>query len=342
MASTPISQAFQQSTCTLTVSGQAAQPNDWSTLSGNLHCLLDLPGGKPKQLEGDLSLLQDLSAVLERYARSLLSGQPQGTFSGTVAIRPLAYVTHRMTVRQGNGIGQADLSATQLYDLTEALAELRGTLPQLADLKLTRPKSWYAQPTGIAAMVVGGVGVAAAIAVLALGGGEANLRQEATTELSDANIALNEETAPASPPNARRGALPEGEPGDEVAAPSALATAPLPESAAPPAPEVDIVAESDGQSARTQGGDRLATLLQEWEAAWEAPADLNAAISYTVVVQSDGDIASALPLDEAAASGKDTTPFAEVPTTSPAELPADAQIVTVTFNPDSTVSVEEE
>ncbi|MEO1133160.1 MAG: DUF4335 domain-containing protein, partial [Cyanobacteria bacterium J06639_1] len=282
MASISISRAFQQSTCTLTVEGHAAQPNDWSTLSGNLRCSLDLPGSKPKQLEGDLSLLQDLSAVLERYARSLLSGQPQGTFSGTVAIRPLAYVTHRMTVRQGSGIGQADLSATQLYDLTEALAELRESLPQLADLTLPRPKSWYAQPTGIAALVVGGVGVAAAIAVLSLSGGEAELRQEATSELSDAGIALSEGTAPApaAPPNARRGALPEGDPSNTDAATSGLSAA------APSEPAEDAAAESEAQLARAESGDRLATLLAEWESAWEAPADLDVAISYTVVVQS--------------------------------------------------------
>ncbi|MEM6447863.1 MAG: DUF4335 domain-containing protein [Cyanobacteria bacterium P01_D01_bin.123] len=352
MASTPISRIYQQSTCTLTVTGQTTQPEDLSAISGNLNCQLDLKDTRGShQLTGDLALLQDLAAVLERYAQSLLSGQPQGTFSGTVAIRPLAYVIHRMTVRQGTGIGQADLSASQLFDLTEALAELRATVPHLNDLKLTQPKSWYAQPTGIAALLVGGVGVAAAIAVLATGGGETTLRQqESRTDSNSSEIALSESTLPAAP-DARRGTLPEGTPqgsdeqdGDvaRLSADSELSdnaassdTSPA-RPAAPPA--LSAAVENPDQPERPSDSDRGEALRQEWEEAWVAPIELDVDWAYTVVIEPDGAIVSALPIDEAAAAGKEQTPFAEVPTTSPATLPAEAQIFTVTFSPDGSVT----
>lgn len=333
-ASTPITRTYQQSTCTLTVSGQTTQPDDPSAIAGNLNCQLDLNSTKGEQhIAGDLSLLQDLTSVLERYARSLLGGQPQGTFSGTVAIRPLAHVTHRMTVRQGNGIGQADLSVTQLYDLTEALAELRASVPHLADLKLAPPPSWYVKPQGIAALVVGGVGVAAAIAVLATSGGETLVRQpEDSASSSESEIALSEGAVPITP-NARRGALPEG----DVSASQTEDEPPEIENALPVS---SAAVESPESPENISPSDRLESLRQEWDAAWSAPEDLDTAWAYTVVIEPDGKIASALPVDEAASTGKASTPFAEVPTTSPATLPAEAQVVTVTFASDG-VSVTE-
>ncbi|NJK64737.1 MAG: DUF4335 domain-containing protein [Synechococcaceae cyanobacterium SM2_3_1] len=175
-----ISQSYEHTSVALHLQGEAQTPSSTSLtpemISRGLQFRLEIKQAETlKLVQGDQSILLDLVQVLRRYLEFELRGQPQGTFSGTVAIRPLDFIFHRLTVRQGEGITQADLAMTQLYDLLEVLEDTSADLPQLAHLKTIKPRSSNLSPAPIAALVVGGIGLAAAVAFL---GGRGESPQE--------------------------------------------------------------------------------------------------------------------------------------------------------------------
>jgi hypothetical protein len=174
MPSLTLSQTYHQPTSTLTVRGEAplpSRPVDGSVrlplqaIESNFECQLEIRQGETtKTLQGDSVWLKNLITVIDRYVGSQLSGTPKGTFSGTAAIRPLDFISHRLTVRQGEDrIAQVDLSMTQLYDLLENLSQAAEDLPQLDKLATPPTPAWYRQPTAIAALLAGGIVLAAGV-----------------------------------------------------------------------------------------------------------------------------------------------------------------------------------
>jgi len=174
MPSLTLSQTYHQPTSTLTVRGEAplpSRPVDGSArlplqaIESNFECQLEIRQGETtKTLQGDSVWLKNLITVIDRYVGSQLSGTPKGTFSGTAAIRPLDFISHRLTVRQGEDrIAQVDLSMTQLYDLLENLSQAAEDLPQLDKLATPPTPAWYRQPTAIAALLAGGIVLAAGV-----------------------------------------------------------------------------------------------------------------------------------------------------------------------------------
>ena len=169
MPTTQLSKSYSHTSCTISVEGQTLTPDDVAKLTSPVNCTIQLQiGGKSHEFSGDGELLNDLVTTVDRYLKYQLSAQSQGTFSGSVAIRPLNAVRHRITLRQGNGIGQADLTTTELYDLAESLGEVGQAIPHLARLKTaTRTVVWYRQPVAaVAALAVVGVGVLGASLIL--------------------------------------------------------------------------------------------------------------------------------------------------------------------------------
>lgn len=175
---TLISHTYQQPTSTLTVRGEApglpeaaegSSTPPLGAIQQNFECQLEIRQGETtKTLQGNSVWLRDLITVIDRYVGSHLSGEPKGTFSGTVAIRPLDFIFHRLTVRQGEDrIAQVDLSMTQLYDLLENLSQVADDIPQLASLGTPVTRAWYRQPTGIAALLVGGIALVAGVGIWA-------------------------------------------------------------------------------------------------------------------------------------------------------------------------------
>ncbi len=336
-----ITQTYQQTTVSLEVSGipakSAASGDGGSPLAQiqrDLVCHITVQGGsKPVTLRGDQDLLKDLVAVMRRYLAYSLSAQPQGTFSGTVAIRPLDFIFHRLTVRQGEGIAQVDLSMTQLYDLAEGLEDIAADLPQLQELK-SKPKgsgraAWGA---GIAALVVGGIGVATAIAVL--GGIEGRRQDEDFLTPSTAMVERSSEQAARSNTSASNpnGAV------DQAAGDNASESedAPLvaeidpedPEpvdtseiAALPPAPTTSIVELSEA------GLTLLETLNQDWE----APDGFTIPLSYVVTVNSQGSPIAVTPVDELSAEGLGDTPLAAWEGAELETVPEEVEVFSVTF-----------
>ncbi|MEM9567322.1 MAG: DUF4335 domain-containing protein [Cyanobacteria bacterium P01_E01_bin.34] len=195
MPTTPISKDFSHTTCLISVEGKTLTPDRIAELTSPVNCRIQLDAnGSSHTFEGDGETLSDLVTTINRYLNYLLSSQSQGTFSGSVAIRPLDAVRHRITLRQGNGVGQADLTTTQLYDLAESLGEIDAAIPQLAQLK-TRPKTmdWYRRPAAsIAALAVVGVGVVATSLVLT---------RPATEDLAESGFRVDESISQLAEPS---------------------------------------------------------------------------------------------------------------------------------------------
>ncbi len=311
-----ITQDYQQATVTFEVSGIAAKSSPLGAGSGspvaqiqrNLVCHLTFQAGeKPITIRGDQDLLKDLVAVMRRYLSFHLSAQPQGTFSGTVAIRPLDFIFHRLTVRQGDGIAQIDLSMTQIYDLVEGLEDIADDMPQLNTLKSAPKRSATGSPwgVGIAALVVGGVGVAAALTVL--GGIESRRSNEeeflppttavqrSVAESSSADTAGVDNAEPESALS-QSPQVAELDPAD----PDPVGTS---EIAALPAPQAESIVELS-----EAGLVLLETLRQEWE----APEDFTIPLSYVVTVDGEGSLLAVTPVDELSEEGQAETPLATV------------------------------
>lgn len=200
---TPVSQHHDHPTVKLKITGESSAPTsaDPAPIDRDLSLDLEIHQGETvHHIQGDHQLLADLVKVLDRYLSYQLQAQPQGTFTGSVAIRPLDFLYHRVTVRQGEGIVQVDLSMTQLYDLLEAVEEAKQILPPLETLqqRTRSAPSWYAQPQAIAALLVAGVGLVAAATLLSPRAQEAEQTlSSSTTEITAADL----EAANGDPPD---------------------------------------------------------------------------------------------------------------------------------------------
>ncbi len=326
-----VSQDYSHSSVTLKVEGEAVAKSNTeptlATITQSLFSSLDIRQAQTtKTITADQIILKDLSTVLNRYLTFVLTHQSQGTFSGTVAIRPLDFVTHRLTVRQGEGIAQVDLTTTQLFDLAEVIEDMAADLPQLESIKTKQPRQWYAQPTGIAALLVGGIGVAAAIALSLNPSNIAeNLAEENTSSL----------VSPTSPESA----------GDD---PDAEPQAALPAPAVPETDATDLAQETLDASdqARSQSDETTAiTALSDLETLlntnWTTPADLNTALTYRVFLSPDGEIIAVDPQDEISLNRLVDTPLEEYPLaddTADTDL-ANAEVIEVQLDLDDQVTL---
>ncbi|MEN9222738.1 MAG: DUF4335 domain-containing protein [Thermostichus sp. BF3_bins_97] len=329
MPSATLSHAYQQPTSTLTVQGEAsALPDSTSTpplqaIQRGFACQLEIrQGEKTKTLHGDHVWLNDLITVIDRYVGSQLSGEPKGTFSGTVAIRPLDFIFHRLTVRQGEDrIAQVDLSMTQLYDLLETLSQVAADIPQLSSLRTQAVRAWYRQPTGIAALLVGGIAVVAGVGVLAT-------RTPESQEQTASNSIQEQLTTPASPE-----------------APPPLAATP-PDSAQTAGQEAEasrtLSAETESASSPQGEQDPLSRLRDTLANQWQSPPDLQESLVYQVTVDATGSLLAAEPDNELAQERLAETPLADLPELPPDPLPTGAQRFRVRFAPDNQLEVARE
>lgn len=322
MPSATLSHTYQQPTSTLTVQGETSLLPDENSaappvqaIQRGFECQLEIRQGETsKRLRGDSVWLNDLITVIDRYVESQLKGEPKGTFSGTVAIRPLDFIFHRLTVRQGEeAIAQVDLSMTQLYDLLENLTQVATDIPHLSSLKSQVVRAWYRQPTGIAALVVGGIAVVAGVGVLATRTPEA--------ENQTANRVQEQLTTPAAP------------------------TQPQPLAATPPESAETAGQEAAPASSRTLSADLEADLdllsrLQEQLAAqWQSPPDLQESLVYQVTVDATGSLLAAEPANELAQERLGQTPLADLPELPVDPLPTGAEQFRVSLGPDNQLEV---
>ncbi|MFQ3585739.1 MAG: DUF4335 domain-containing protein [Cyanobacteriota bacterium] len=314
-----ISHAYQQPTSTLTVQGEIAALPDASekgtappvqAIQRGFECQLEIRQGETrKMLRGDSVWLNDLITVIDRYVESQLRGEPKGTFSGTVAIRPLDFIFHRLTVRQGEeGIAQVDLSMTQLYDLLENLTQVATDIPHLSSLKTQPVRAWYRQPTGIAALVVGGIAVVAGVGVLATRTPEA--------ENQTVNQVQEQLTTPASPESA--------ETAGQEAAPAASRTL------------------SADREADVDNLDLLSRLREQLADQWQSPPDLQESLVYRVTVDATGSLLAAEPANELAQERLGQTPLADLPDLPPDPLPTGADQFRVSLDPDNQLEVTQD
>ncbi|MEN9231800.1 MAG: DUF4335 domain-containing protein [Thermostichus sp. DG02_5_bins_236] len=319
-----ISHAYQQPTSTLTVQGEAltsAGSSENNTappvqaIQRGFECQLEIRQGETsKTLRGDNVWLNDLITVVERYVGFQLQGEPKGTFSGTAAIRPLDFIFHRLTVRQGEeAIAQVDLSMTQLYDLLENLAQVGTDIPHLSSLKSQVQRAWYRQPTGIAALVVGGIAVVAGVGVLAT--------RTPETENQTASRVQEQLTTPASP-----------------AQPQPLAATP-PESAETAGQEAAPADSRTLSADREADLDLLSRLREQLVDQWQSPPDLQESLVYQVTVDATGSLLAAEPTNELAQERLGQTPLADLPDLPPDPLPTGAEQFRVSLDPDNQLEV---
>ncbi len=319
MPSATLSHTYQQPTSTLTVQGEASVLPDSSDNGSTLPlraiqrsfvCQLEIrQGEKTKTLQGDNIWLNDLITVIERYVGSQLSGEPKGTFSGTVAIRPLDFIFHRLTVRQGEDrIAQVDLSMTQLYDLLESLSQVADDMPQLGSLRTQVARAWYRQPTGIAALLVGGIAVVAGVGVLA---------SRTPRDPTASNSVQEQLTTPASPEQ-----------------PQPLAATPLEPAQTAGREAFPTSAEADR--------DPLSRLRDTLAEQWQSPPDLQESLVYRVTLDATGSLLAAQPENELAQERLAETPFADLPELPPDPLPPGAEQVRVSLEPNSQLEVARE
>ncbi len=236
MPATSITHEFQQQTLTLKIEGEALSssattdtPLSPASIQWGLQCQIEIQTAtKTHTMSGDSELLKDLIQVIHRYLASYLRGESQGTFSGHVAIRPLDFIYHRLTVRQGEGIAQVDLSMTQLYDLAEAMDQIEAEIPQLNHMKPPAPpRPWMAQPTGIAALLVGGIGIVTAATLLINGGLTPSEEVARSGENRTTPETLSEPMTPQAPPLDPEADRDETEAGTQPADDTAPTTVPI-------------------------------------------------------------------------------------------------------------------
>ncbi|MEN9206032.1 MAG: DUF4335 domain-containing protein [Thermostichales cyanobacterium SZTDM-1c_bins_54] len=149
---------YQHQTCALHLESQLAPAGQTQfSLSYPFQTVVQL---SKASLQGDGHLARDLVTVLDRYLQAYLRGEPQGMFSSTVAIRPVDFLTQRLTIREGEGIKQVDLTMTELYDLAEVLADFREEYPQIVEWAPKPARTLKVKaPAAIAAVVVGAIGI---------------------------------------------------------------------------------------------------------------------------------------------------------------------------------------
>lgn len=337
MPTTTVAQDYRHVTFSLKIEGQTTAMPDTSptaaSITSALTCLMEIrQAEKRTTMQGDSALLNDLVTVMDRYLDFTLRGQPQGTFSGTVAIRPLDFIFHRLTVRQGEGIAQVDLSMTQLYDLAETLADAVADLPQLKGLKPPKPK---AEPgislTGIAALMIAGIGVAAAVVVLGIRSNEGEVDSQFTSSTMEVR-----QTEAASAPPLENKAASSSEPEAAPAAPAA--SDPLNSATKPQA--TDLAAQDSAAVGNTSQGIDAGSQLQQVLATWTTPTDLTGSLTYTVTMAADGSILAAVPTNAAAVERQAYTPLAAAPTSLPETLPSGSSTFKVTLDLNNQALVE--
>lgn len=349
-----ISQSYEHTSVALHLQGEAQTPSSTSLspemISRGLQFRLEIKQAETlKIIQGDQSILLDLVQVLRRYLEFELRGQPQGTFSGTVAIRPLDFIFHRLTVRQGEGITQADLAMTQLYDLLEVLEDTAADLPQLAQLKAIKPRSSNLSPASIAALVVGGIGLAAGVAFLGVRGDDEGT-SVMTTPLTEE---LTEDLARSSSPAQLESAAPADPPREEDSQDDSTPTP----AEAPPEETQSLRQEDANQvgsttTADSSGADSpvsqetptdLSLAGQDLQinlaTTWEAPEDLTEDLQYSVLVDPTGQILAASPENAAAADLQTSTPLEGIAATDPSPLPAGSEQFQVIFTAEGRVRV---
>ncbi len=278
----------------------------------------------------DLNQLQNLVTVVERYLEFLLRNERQGVFSESAAIRPLDFVAQRLTLRQGEGIAQVDLNLTQLYDLAEVLQDLQDQVPDLAQRRLVVVRPWYKQPSGIAAIFVGAVSIAAAIAAIVTPG---DSLQVAQTEANGRAVdALTGEVIEADPNT-------ELEP---IAAPvppaASQATVATSESTAVDNAAADIATDTTDTDATAvdSSAARLAE-LPDIAPTWDVPAAIDQPLVYILGLNAAGDLIEVNANDDVAATYQDQLPLPAL-----AVAPEDMAVVQrfrLEFEPDGTVTV---
>lgn len=380
---TTISQQYDHPTVTLKIEGEASiaqSPTDLSSISRSLTLQLEIQQQETVHLiQGDHQMLSDLLSVLDRYLNHQLQGQPQGSFNGSVAIRPLDFIYHRLTARQGGGIAQVDLSMTQLYDLLEALEEARQALPQLPSLQEQRSSApaWYAQPPAIAALLIAGVGLVAAATVFSSRTQETRQAAQSDSSIETIITAPESRTAGDPPEPSLRSADQPGDDGnqdgttgvsddpaqddqasdrDDSAQTQELASQPSSEAGAPAAPgatstepgtanplDSQQVARQQAERETSPAESRLSEIGSSLETrladTWQAPADLESPLSYKVIVDSAGEILAAQPQDQVSETQREITPLADLQTIPEEDLPQGTESFLVVLTPDSQVSV---
>ena len=341
---TPVSKTYPQSTCTISVEGKSLTPEAIARLTPPVNCTIQFDwGNSTQQFEGDGEVLHDLVTTIDRYLAYMLSSQSQGTFSGSVAIRPLDAVRHRITLRQGQGIGQVDLTISQLYDLAESLGEIKQAIPHLDRLK-TPPQSiaWYRRPvTGVAALVALGVGIATASLVLTRPSTQEVGVSEFRVEPDAAQVA----EAPSEPTAEGEMSQRSVETTDNQGVDDRLAASAPPSASDSRSSLTDLPERQDGlvpedlaalspQATPDFDSSMLADLESSLGSDWQSPPSLTEPLSYDLTVAPDGSILSAVPATEQAKDLQPQTPLADLPT-SPA---AAGTLVRVTLGPENDVS----
>ncbi|GAB4214710.1 MAG: hypothetical protein OHK0012_13310 [Synechococcales cyanobacterium] len=267
-------------------------------------------------LQGDGRLAQDLVSVLERYLKAYLRGEPQGMFSSTVAIRPLDFLNHRLTIREGDVIKQADITMTQLYDLTEVLADFAQDFPQIATWQPTAPKPvGLKSPATLAALFIGSISLTAGVTFW-------NNREKFQTANRDPEVTLTQGMS------------------EDTTRPATLESAPAPTTPSAPesAPDAASLAPA-APAARTEpsADEQLRLRLVD---AWRTPASISTELVYRVTVDTQGVILSAEPQDEAATEARPLTPFSAADTQAPDPLPEGSLTFTVRLGELNRVVVE--
>jgi hypothetical protein len=355
MPATALAQDYHQGIIFLTVEGEvlprSGESPTLASIQRAFRCQLEIQKGKTKRIEGDNLLLQDLLTVLSRYLDLYLSNQSQGTFSGSVAIRPLDFLFHRLTVRQGDGIVQVDLAMTDLYDLAEVLANAQADLPELSRIKgvKVRSKRRSGPFPAIAALLVGGIGVAAAITILNRGNDTPDQQTALTppTENRDASIpapdlGTSNETKDQQKPAANVGQTalaPEKETQPELpsSAESDLQSDLQEEKGERPKQDPANLPATEEPELLSDIGQKLQTTLSTQ---WQVPPEVKEDLVYTLVVDPSGDILSVTPEGETADKARPKTPLAQAPAEAPDSLPEGSEAFLVILRINGVIEVQ--
>lgn len=367
MPATALAQDYRQGHIFLKVEGEvlsrSGESPTLSSIQRAFRCQLEIQKAKTKRIEGDNLLLQDLLTVLSRYIGLYLSNQPQGTFSGSVAIRPLDFLFHRLTVRQGDGIVQVDLPMTDLYDLSEVLENAQADLPELSTIKSVkpRPKRRSGSFPAIAALLVGGIGVAAAITVLnrsdeaqnqtaltppvetitAPSSNQSNEVKDQVDPESGVRQTLQEEGAqpkPMTPPLAEAPAT-----NPVTGAVSKVSESPSLDLQKEIAPEErselnrPIDAPTKDEGALSEIGQKLRTTLSNQ---WQVPPEVKEDLVYTLVADPSGAILGVTPEGTTADKALPKTPLAQAPAEVPEVLPEGSEAFLVILRADGVLEIE--
>ncbi len=151
-------------------------------------------------------------------------------------------------------------------------------------------------------------------------------------------------SAPLPEPPADRSASPSGsQPQPAPAAPAPTESEDVPETAAAPdQPETQFRAPLSAPQAARQALDRPQAVQAYLQELWQPPARLSQPLSYRLVVDGEGAIATLTPLDEISTTALDQTPLSSIEAGEPVFGPnpdGEATPLIVSLNPDGRVEV---